>query len=113
MLEPQHPDAIRGSAEGTTDWNASQGGLFSPLPHLLLHERFWHDSTRTATDRWYVVDAESAAVQGYGMSTTSYTGDELSTLLEEIGFRDLRVQASLAGDDETATPGLLVVEASR
>ena len=113
LLEPQHPDVISGPVEGTTDWSAAQSGLFSAAPHLLLHERFWDEETRTATDRWYVIDAVSAAVQHHAMSTCSYTADELSTLLEDVGFESVQIQASLTGDDETATPGLFAVVASR
>ena len=113
LLEPQHADAVSGPVEGTTDWSATQSGLFSAAPHVLLHERFWDEETRTATDRWYVIDAVSAAVQHHAMSTCSYTADELSTLLEDVGFESVRVEASLTGDDETATPGLFAVVASR
>ncbi len=113
MLEPQDPDTIRGAAEDTSDWSVVPRGLFASSPHLLLHERFWDEPTRTATDRWYVVDAESAAVSHYAMSTCSYTPDELSALLTTIGFKDVGRYASLAGKDEPTAPGLFVLVASR
>jgi SAM-dependent methyltransferase len=113
LLEPQEPDAIRGAAEDTSDWSVVPRGLFASTPHLLLHERFWDEPTRTATDRWYVVDAESAAVRRYAMSTCSYTPDELSGLLTTIGFKDVGLHASLAGQDEPATPGFFALVASR
>lgn len=113
LLEPQDPNAIRGAAEDTSDWSVVPRGLFASTPHLLLHERFWDEPTRTATDRWYVVDAESAAVHHHAMSTCSYTSDELSALLTTIGFKNVGLHASLAGKDEPATPGLFTVVASR
>ena len=60
-----------------------------------------------------MIDAKSAAVQRHAMSTCSYTADELSTLLEEVGFENVHIHASLTGDGETATPGLFAVVASR
>lgn len=113
LLEPQHPDVIIGPARGTTDWSATRGGLFSPAPHLLLHERFWDQPTRTATDRWYVIDPDSVAVRRYAMSTCSYTADELTSLLEEVGFGDVQVHESLTGDADTASLGLFAMEALR
>ncbi len=113
LLEPQHPDAIIGPIGGTTDWNTARSGLFSPTPHVLLHERFWDEPTRTATDRWYVIDAESAAIRRYAMSTCSYTAAELTAMLEQVGFEKVQIHESLTGEVETATPGLFVMEASR
>ena len=111
VLEPQDPDAISGTPEGTSDWSVVQSGLFASTPHLLLHERFWNEPTRTATDRWYVVDADTATVQRHAMSTCSYTAEELSALLKSVGFKNVDVHASLTGED-TATPGFLAMVAS-
>ena len=113
LLEPQDPDAIRSAADDPAHWSVVPRGVFASSPHLLLHERFWDEPTRTATDRWYVVDAESAAVHRHSMSTCSYTPDELSALLTTIGFKDVGRYASLAGRDEPAAPGLFVLVASR
>lgn len=112
ILEPQEPDAIRGTPEGTSDWSVVQSGLFASTPHLLLHERFWHEPTRTATDRWYAVDADTATVQRHAMSTCSYTADELSALLKAVGFENVDVHASLTGEAKL-TPGFLTMVASR
>lgn len=112
LLEPQDPDAIREAAERTTDWRVVRRGVFASTPHLLLHERFWDEPTCTATDRWYVVDAESAAVQHHAMSTCSYTPDELSALLKTVGFKTVDFHVSLTGKDDTATPELFALVAS-
>ncbi len=113
LLEPQTPDAVRGAKEHTSDWSAVPRGLFASTPYLLLHERFWDDATRTATERWYVVDARSGTVQHHAMSTCCYSPDELGALLKSVGFRDVDSQVSLSGHDETATPGLFALVASR
>jgi len=113
LLEPQELDAVRGEAETTTDWSVVQRGLFASTPHLLLHERFWDEPSRTATDRWYVVDTDSATVQQHAMSTCGYARDELSTLLRTIGFKKVDFYPSLTGREEAGTPGLFVLVASR
>ena len=113
LLEPQTPAAVRGSVDNTTDWTAAEQGLFTSKPHVLLHERFWDESSRTATERWYVIDAETGAVDCYAMSSCSYDGDELVSVLRSVGFERIVTHQSLAGDEAAATPGLLALEASR
>ena len=80
---------------------------------MLLHERFWDESSRTATERWYVIDAETEDVESYAMSVCSYDGDELASVLTSVGFERIVTHPSLTGDTATATPGLFVLEASR
>ena len=113
LLEPQTPEAVRGSVDNTSDWTAAEQGLFTSKPHVLLHERFWAESSRTATERWYVIDAETAAVECFAMSTCSYDSDELMRVLRSVGFERIVTHPSLSGDEASATPGLFVLEASR
>ena len=113
LLEPQTPQAVRGAADDTTDWTASESGLFAGKPHLLLHERTWDEPSRTCTDRWHVVDAETAAVDRYAMSTCCYDRGELESLLRAIGFDRVETCPSLAGSETAATPGHFAIAASR
>ncbi|MDD9942207.1 MAG: class I SAM-dependent methyltransferase [Myxococcales bacterium] len=113
VLEAQELEAVRGEARTTTDWRAMQAGLFSSTPHLLLHERFWDEPSLTATERWYVVDAETAVVQRHAASTCGYTGDGLRRLLTTVGFGKVDLYPSLTGEAEAASPGLFVLVASR
>ena len=113
LLEAQTPAAVRGSVNNTTDWTAAQHGLFTSKPHVLLHERFWDESSRTATERWYVIDAETGAVDRYAMSTCSYDADELVRILRSVGFERVVTHQSLTGDEAAASPGLFALAASR
>ncbi len=113
VLEPQTPEVIRGSVDGATDWTAAESGLFSSGPHLLLHERFWDEASRTSTERWYVIHAETAAVDCHAMSTCSYQHDELLGVLESVGFERIETYPSLSGDETAATPGVFALTASR
>ena len=99
--------------DNTTDWTASEHGLFTSRPHVLLHERFWDEPSRTATERWHVIDAETGAVDCHAMSACSYDRDELVDVLRSVGFRRIVTHRSLAGDEAAATADLFVLAASR
>ena len=112
LLEAQTPAAVRGSGDPTTDWTTAEQGLFASKPHITLHERFWDEPSRTATERWFVIDAETGAVDRHAMSFCGYDGDELVSILRSVGFEQVVSHHSLTGD-EGATPGLFTLEASR
>jgi hypothetical protein len=78
-----------------------------------LHERFWDRPSRTATDRWYVIDAETATVASHAMSTCAWERSEVHQMLEELGFVEVEFHDSLAGEVKAATPGLYAVIATR
>lgn len=113
VLEPQEAEAVRGSAGRESDWSTAESGLFSSRPHVLLHERFWDEPSRTATDRWYVIDIDTGTSQSHAMSTCAYDRSELARLLESIGFGDVEVRPSLALGDPASTPGLFAVTGVR
>ena len=96
---------IRLSARGLS----VEGALISSI----VHERFWDEPSRTATERWYVIDAETGAVDRYAMSSCSYDGDELVSVLRSVGFERIVTHQSLTGDGAAATPGLFALAASR
>ena len=113
VLEPQTPEAVRATGHGDATWVSARSGLFAAGPHLLLEERFWDAPSRTATERWHVVHAETARVERYAMSTCSYDASELVDLLAAIGFVEVRTHPSLTGDDGCTSPGLLGMTAVR
>lgn len=98
VLELQQPRAIEAADLPPSSWRAAPRGLFSDRPHMILHERFWDAEERTGTQRWYVVDAESAHVTRHAMSTVAYTRDELDAILLEVGFARVRDLASVDDD---------------
>jgi hypothetical protein len=79
----------------------------------MLHERFWDEPSRTATERWFVIDGTTGAVDCHTMSTCSYDSDELVNILRSVGFEQVAIHKSLTSDEEGATPGLFALEASR
>jgi SAM-dependent methyltransferase len=100
VLEAQTFETVRRLGDPPPTWSASRSGLFSEAPHLLLEERAWDEASRTATERWYVIDAATSTVRRYAMSTTAYTEDELAGLLREAGFTEVERRGSLGPDGD-------------
>jgi SAM-dependent methyltransferase len=102
LLEPQKEAAVYARGKAIPTWYSSNGGLFSDKPHLCLVESFWDETSRTATERYLVIDAAHAHVARYAASTQAYPEDELFSLLEQAGFVQPRLLPSLCGGpDET------------
>jgi SAM-dependent methyltransferase len=95
LLEAQSADNVRTTGQRPPTWTTRSKGLFSPRPHILLTESYWDDAARTATERFYVIDTESAAVTRHAMSTVAYTDHEFAELLSE--YEDVRVTAREPG----------------
>jgi SAM-dependent methyltransferase len=110
VLEPQTAEHIRTAAQAGPSWSAHNEGLFSARPHLLLTESSWDESASTSTQRFYVIDAKSSAVQRYALSNVAYEEDELVDSLVDLGFVATRVAASLTG--EARDDGLFAIFAT-
>ena len=99
VLEPQRLEAVRGSGEPSATWSAAESGLFSKSPHILLHEVFWDEKGQTRTDRWHVVDANTARVERHAMSCVAWERHELEAVLRELGFATVETLPGLLGAD--------------
>lgn len=106
VVEPQSFDHVKSAAAASPSWS-SRGGLFSARSHVTLTESFWNDETRTSTQRFYVVDAETGAVSRHSLSNEAYTDAEMQTLLADAGFAAIQHWPSLTGDEKD--DGLSVV----
>ena len=113
LLEPHTDAAIRAIGAEPLRWYALQRGLFSDRPHLLLQEHSWHEKSTAATARYFIVDAESAAVTRYAQTYQAYTDAEYRALLAECGFTDVEHFATLAGPDGEADEELVVYVARK
>ena len=85
LLEVQTEAQVQSADGAPPTWHAADGGLFADGPHLVLHERFWDQELRCATERWYVID-ESGGVARFALSNEAYSRDELDALLRDAGF---------------------------
>lgn len=98
VAEPQRFDSVRRVGESDPSWTTEPAGLFSDSPHLLLTESFWNEPTRSATERFFVVDVADTGVTSHTFTTVAYTDEEMVDVLVNAGFEDVRLEPSLAGD---------------
>ena len=79
----------------------------------MLKERFWNESQRATTTRYFLIYPSSSSVTAYASSSQAYTDEEFHSLLEECGFPTVTRYPSLTGDDEGTTPGVFVLRAEK
>lgn len=110
VLEPQRFATVQQAGEAPPSWYTAPAGLFSARPHASLAESFWDDLLRCSTQRFFIVDLESAAVSRYAMTNEAYVEEEYVKLLEAAGFWNVRLFPSLTGEwDESQSFNLVVV----
>ncbi len=97
LLELQRCEQVRQSGAAGPSWSASEAGLFSDRPHLVLKESFWDEDSRTGTERFHVVDAESGEVTRHALSNVAYSEEEIVAVITNAGFRDVVCYPSLNG----------------
>ena len=61
-LEPHTFETVQGLGKHSPNWYSISSGLFSENPHLNFQENFWDESSCTATQRYFIVDAVSNVV---------------------------------------------------
>lgn len=118
LLEPHTFEAVRDLGERPPRWHSCERGLFSDRPYVCLEEESWQEELAIATQRWFVVDAETADVTRHAASLCAYTEDDYRTIVGEAGFQDVRLAQSLdgpgaSGAADGAAEALCVVTARR
>lgn len=98
VLEVQTEAQVRSAQGAAPTWHTAVGGLFADGPHLVLHERFWDEAARTATERWHVIDAATGSVTRFALSTEAYTHGELEALLRTAGFARVEFLDDFGGE---------------
>jgi SAM-dependent methyltransferase len=113
VLEPHTFEAVWGLGEQSSNWYSTPNGLFSEKPHIYLQESFWDESTCTATQRYFIVDAESGTMTRYASTMQAYTDDQYRSLLQECGFREVEFHPSLEGKETDYGQELLAITARK
>jgi hypothetical protein len=113
LLEPHTYAVVQEIGQARPVWYGSEGGLFSPEPHLVLQENFWHAEEKTTTQRYFVVDARSGAVTHHASTMQAYTEAGYRALLDGCGFAGIEFFASLTGRPDDVQPGLLAIVARK
>ncbi len=75
----------------------TNGGLWSDKPHVVLEEPFWDEGTRTATTRYFIIDAGAGETTRYASSYQAYTPQEYVATLERVGFARVRLLEGVGG----------------
>jgi hypothetical protein len=113
VLEPHTFEAVKAIGQNPPGWYSAASGLFSESPHLCLQENFWEETSCTATNRYFIVDAQSRTVTRYAATMQAYTDDQYRSLLEECGFHDVEFHPSLEGKETDYGRELLAITARR
>ena len=113
LLEVHTFEVVRQVGLQASSWYSSDSGLFSDRPHLCLQENFWDEDRSVATQRYFIVDAQTGRVTRYASSMQAYTEDQYRNVLEECGFQGIAFYPSLTGENDPTQPGLLVIVANK
>ena len=99
LIEPQRFDTVENGGRAGSSWYScgEGGGLFSDRPHLCLSESFWDPEGQAATQRFFIVDAETGEVTHHALTNEAYTDEQFQVLLAQAGFGDIRFYPSLVG----------------
>ncbi|TFF91826.1 class I SAM-dependent methyltransferase [Candidatus Thorarchaeota archaeon] len=113
IAEPNRYETVKREGTAPAVWYSSQGGLFSPKPHLCLMENFWDQERDVATTRYFIVDAETSNVTLHASSMVAYTRENLEQILRGVGFKDIVFHESLSGGEKDLDENLEVIEARK
>ena len=113
LLEPHKSAVIRTMGTRAALWYSAERGLFSDKPHLRLDEHSWDSDTKTATVRYFVVDAATGDVSSYAQTFQAYSYAKYRSLLTDWGFRNVEFVPSLTGDTGGSQQGLIGMVATK
>jgi SAM-dependent methyltransferase len=113
LLEASSLDAVDQIGNQPSMWYSAQSGLFSDRPHLCLMETFWDEDQNIATERFFIVDAETGQVTRHAASTQGYEEEQIQALLRETGYAEITFFSSLTGKPENTANDFLVITAQR
>jgi len=113
LLEVHTLSVVREIGERDPSWYTADPGLFSDRPHLCLRESFWDPSQRTATERYFIVDAQTGVATQHGATMQAYSDSEYQSLLCDCGFAGIDFRPSLSGAAEDTDDRLMAILASR
>jgi SAM-dependent methyltransferase len=109
ILEVHSFDVVRQIGTQPSSWYSTESGLFLDHPHLCLQENFWDEDQTVATQRYFIVDAQTGRVTRYASSMQAYTRDQYQDMLQECGFPKVAFYPSLMGESDPSQPDLFVI----
>jgi SAM-dependent methyltransferase len=109
LLEVHTFDIVHQIGLQPRSWYSSESGLFSDQPHFYLQENFWEEDRSAATQRYFILDAQTGRVTRYASSMQAYTQDQYLNRLKECGFQKVEFYPSLMGESDPSQPDLFVI----
>lgn len=94
LLEVMDSEVIKRIGQSPRTWHSAEQGLFSDQPHIVLEEASFQDDHSVSW--YYVIDAESGALEKYVSMHQAYTKDEYRRLLPR--FTQITFHPSLTGE---------------
>ena len=85
LLELQPAESVRALAQ-VRAWSAAESGLFSDRPHLWLTQGHWFEESRTALQRFHILDPAGGEAREYRSTTRAWDQAEFTAMLGEAGF---------------------------
>ncbi len=113
LLEIHTLDSVEQMGNQPSMWYSSAGGLFSDKPHLCLMESFWEEQQNVATERYFIIDAETAQVTRFASSTQGYDEEQITSMLTETGFSGVEFHPGLTGKAQSEADDFYVVLAQK
>jgi SAM-dependent methyltransferase len=113
LLEVHTDAAVQNMGQEPSSWFSSHSGLFSERPHIVLMDNHWDQDCQAATQRYYVIDAETSTIDRFAASYQSYTNAEYTLLLTECGFKDVRFYPALGRSEREPDPTLIAISAHK
>jgi SAM-dependent methyltransferase len=113
LLEPHRFATVEKTGRQAPFWQSAEAGLFSDTPHLWLRESFWDAKSRTATTRYFVIDAATGAVTRMADTMQAYTDQGYHRLLEDLGFVEIELLPSFEMSDDQHRDNLMLITARR
>ncbi len=113
LLEIHTVDTVEQLGNQPPTWYTSKSGLFSDKPHICLMESFWDEEQAVATERFLILDAETAQVTRFAASTKAYDEGEITFMLTEAGFSAVEIYPGLTGKAQSEADDFYVVIAQK
>ncbi len=113
LLEPHPSEVVQRLGQAPASWYSSESGLFSDRPYLCLEESHWDPAGRTATTRFYVVDAATAEVTRHAHTFQAYGDEEYRALLARHGFGEVEFYPALAPAADSPRGDLIAIVARK
>jgi len=111
LFEPHTFAAVEGIGKQARSWYSADSGLFSDRPHICLTENFWDAGANAATQRYFIIDADTNSVTRYASTTQAYTNSQYKVLLNECGFDNIEFYSSLNGSKSKWQDSLITIVA--